>query len=670
MTDLPLPQTSVCPLCAVGCRLTPGDEDRARGSTGPANPNGRLCRKGIGAYRVGDTDADRLTEPLVRRDGDFQPVSWTTAYDQVVEGIQDIVATDGPDALAFLGAPHCTNEENYLLQKLARVIGTNNVDNRARLCHVSSTRALSERVGWPATTNSLSELEDADVILVAGANPAERQPIAFNSFVRPAVLDGATLVHVDPVGNRTTRLADYHIAPQPGMDALVFELLSSAMLDEGNEEAVDHAFITERTRGYDSFAASLSGLDHEQAVATAGVDTSTIAHVADHIAEADRVAALVGTGIEGDEAEPNAAESLLDLLLLTGNLGCRGSGLYVLRGLVNEQGATDAGCVPDRLPGHQPVTDPSARSRIAAEWGIEPPSTPGKTASELLAAFGDEIRGAVVVGENPAISKRNSEWIHRRLTGLDILVVLDIVPSETTRHADVVLPAVAGVEKEGTFTNLERRIQRSRPTRASPGQARSDFTVLCELGERLFDRKDYFDYSTVGEAFDELSRVAPTHAGLSYDDIGPEGRQWPVDSDGVLYRESFDTADGLAVFGTARYGLGAAQYETTGRRIDSDTESGLCLVAGGRASEFDIDQSASDYRSRIHPIDASNHDIVSDDTISVSNGQVTVETGVDITDRIRQGTVYLPAQAADPFLRCESSTVTVRPLSEPTDGPN
>jgi len=654
------PTPSVCPLCAVGCRLVPGENQRARGSAGPANPNGRLCRKGVGAYRVGDGDADRLTEPLVRQDDTLQAVSWDGAYERIVDGVEGIKTTHGPNALAFLGAPHCTNEENYLLQKLARSLGTNNVDNRARLCHVSSARALSDQVGWPATTTSLADLEASDIILVAGANPAERQPIAFNSFVRPAVLNGARLVHVDPVGNRTTRLADYHVAPRPGTDALVFDLLSAAVVERG--DGVDRAFITDRTRGYDSFAASIAGLDRERAVARAGVDATTIGEVVDRIAEADRVAALVGTGIEGDGDEPNAAAALLNLLLLTGNLGRRGTGLYVLRGLVNEQGATDAGCVPDRLPGHQSVTDPKARESIAAAWGVEPPSEPGQTASELLAAFGDDIRGAVIVGENPAVSKREPEWIRRRLDSLDLLVVCDIVPNETTRYADIVLPVAAGVEKTGTFTNLDRRIQRSRPTRAPPGTARSDFDVLRELGSRLVAGRELFDYTCVGDVFDELARVAPTHTGLSYDEIGPEGCQWPADTDGVLYSESFETPDGLAAFVTAQHAV-----EPTATTVDSNNVGRLQLVAGGRASEFEIDRAHSGRQLRMYPVDAHDRGIEPADDIVVSNGQVSVETSVEITDRLREGTVYLPATVADPLLRSGGSTVTVRPASESTD---
>lgn len=642
---------TVCPLCGVGCRLKPGpDGSRAQGAVGPANPNGRLCRKGIGAFD--DVDEDRLTRPLLRQDGGRRTVSWATAYDHIVDQFERLIDVHGPDALAFLGAPHCTNEENYLLQKLARTLGTNNVDNRARHCHVSTTRVLSDRVGWPATTNSLEDLSDADVIIIAGANPAERQPIAFNSFIRPAVNEGATLIHLDPVGNRTTRLADIHIAPRPAMDALVFDLLSVRVFDM---DGTDEAFVAQRTRGYEAFTAALAGLDYEKAVSVADVDGDVVNSVAELVAGADRVAGLVGTGIEDSAGQTNASEALFHLLLLTGNIGRCGTGLYVLRGLVNEQGATDAGCVPDRLPGHQPVTDPEAHDRIASEWGTAPPFSPGKTAKELLAAFGDDVHGALVVGENPAISKRDQDWIRQRLDALDLLVVLDLVPSKTTRHADVILPAAAGVEKSGTFTNLERRVQRTRQTTTPPGKARSDFTILRDLGKRLFEGADYFDYSEVSEVFNELTRVAPTHAGVSYTDIDREGRQWPFDNDGMLYRETFDTPDGLAVFGTAQ------------PMVASESESGLHLVAGGRTSEFYSDYPVSDQMLQIHPADASERGIESADSIVVSNRKTDVETTAKLDNSIRQGTVYLPAEVADPFLRCEASTVTVRPASETTD---
>jgi len=632
--------TTVCPLCGVGCRLEAGEGSRASGVPGPANPEGRLCSKGVGAFDVGD---DRLTEPLVRRDGRLQPVSWATALDRATEALTEVRTALGPDSLAFLGAPHCTNEENYLLQKIARLLGTNNVDNRARLCHVSAARTLAERLGWPATTNSLADLHEADVVIVAGANPAERQPIAFNSFVRPAVSDGTTLVHVDPVANETTRLADYHVAPRPGRDATVFDLLSGRLL---GGDGVDRSFVADRTRGFDRFRESMAEYDRERAVSAAGVDADTLARVGDELAAADTVAAMVGTGIEGGDGETAAA--LLDLLLLTGGVGRPGTGLFILRGLANEQGAVDAGCVPDYLPGYQPVTDRAARDRVADEWGVTPPSTPGKNARELLAAFGEGVQGALVVGENPAVSKREREWLRRRLDGLDALVVVDIMPNSTTKHADVVLPAAAGVEKSGSLTNLERRVQRFPRAATAPGDARPDLAILSELGARLTGEPASFDYDGPAEVLDELSRVAPTHAGIAEADLDA-GRQWPFDSDGVLYRATFDTDDGLAAFGTAR------------SVPEGDSGDSLRLVTGGRTSEF-ADDSAATAVLRLGVSDAAERNIDSGDEVVVTDGVTEVVATAQVDEGTRSGTVYLPAIVADPLLRGRGSTVRLDPV--------
>ncbi|MDS0261191.1 molybdopterin-dependent oxidoreductase [Haloarcula sp. S1CR25-12] len=633
--------TTVCPLCGVGCRLKAGDGGRARGVPGPANPEGRLCSKGVGAFDVGD---DRVTEPLVRRDGRLRPVSWATALDRAAEGLRAVRTAVGSDGLAFLGAPHCTNEENYLLQKIARTLGTNNVDNRARLCHVSAARTLAERLGWPATTNSLADVREADVVIVAGANPAERQPIAFNSFVRPAVRDGTTLVHVDPVANETTRLADYHVAPRPGRDATVFDLFSARLLADG--DGVDRSFVADRTRGFDRFGESMADYDRERAVSAAGVDADSVARVGDELAAADTIAAMVGTGIEGGDGETAAA--LLDLLLLTGSVGRPGTGLFVLRGLANEQGAVDAGCVPDYLPGYQPVTERAARDRVADEWGVTPPSTPGKNARELLAAFGEGVRGALVVGENPAVSKREREWLQRRLDGLDTLVVVDIMPNSTTEHADVVLPAAAGVEKSGSLTNLERRVQRFPRAATAPGDARPDLDILSELGARLTGKPASFDYDGPEAVFDELSRVAPTHAGIAYADLDAGGRQWPFDSDGVLYRATFDTDDGLAAFGTAR------------SVPERDSADSLRLVTGGRTSEF-ADDSAATAVLRLAAADAAERNIDAGDEVIVTDGVTEVVATAQVDEGTRSGTVYLPAIVADPLLRSGGSTVRLDP---------
>jgi formate dehydrogenase major subunit len=651
------PPATVCPLCAVGCRLRPGagpesgsgsesesdsgSGSRARGVAGPANPEGRLCRKGVGAFDVERGD-DRLRQPTVRRDGDHVSVPWPEAVDAAAEALTRVRAAHGADAVAFLGAPHCTNEENYLLQRLARAFGTNNVDNRARLCHESAARTLADRVGWPASTGSLSDLRAADVIVVAGANPAERQPVAFNSFVRPAVRDGTTLVHVDPVGNRTTRLADVHLAPHPGADRAVFDLLCARLL--AADRGVDRAFVAERTRGFEAFAASAAAFDTADATAAAGVDPDATARVVDAIAEADRVAALTGTGVDGTDAV--APGGLLNLLLLTGNMGRPGSGWYVLRGLANEQGAVDAGCAPDRLPGHQPVTDPQARDRVSAVWRHSIPETPGKTARESLAAFGEEVRGALVVGENPAVSKRDREWVRDRLDALDALVVSELYPNETTARADVVFPAAAGVEKAGTITNLERRVQRLRPAATPPGNARPDFAILRALGRRVVG-PGQFDYPNPAAAFDELARVAPTHAGGRYDSLGDDGRQWPFGDDGPLYEESFDTADGRARFGRLRPVSGS---EDLGDRLH--------LVTGGRCGGLTAEPVANTV-VRVNPADADDRGLGAGDVVRIGADGPRVTATVALDEGTRRGAVYLPAVVADPLLRAGVSTVTL-----------
>ena len=631
-------ESTVCPFCAVGCRLAPGEEGRAVGREGPANPDGRLCAKGIQAFRAFDDD-ERLTEPLVRRDGELVPTDWPTALDRVARGFRAVLDAHGADALAFLGAPHCSNEENYLLGKLARSLGTNNVDNRARACHAVAAGAMRERLGWPAMSNSLADLAEADVFLVVGANPADQQPVAFDSYVRPAVNAGATLVHVDPRATRTTRTASLHLAPHPGTDALVASLLCAVVLEAG---LADEAFVERRTTGFGAFADSLRELEFERAADTAGVDPDSLREAGRLVGEADRVAVVAGTGVETTHGTMTAPDALVNLLLLTGNLGRPGTGMNLFRGLNNEQGAVDAGCVPDALPGHDSVADPAARERLAAEWGVEPPASPGLPEGEALAAFGEGVHGALVVGENPAVSKHDEAWVTERLDALDTLAVVDVVHTETTARADVVLPAAVATEKRGTVTNMDRQIQRLQPTSEPPGAARTDFAILRALGRRLASG---FDYAGPDEAFAELRRVAPPYAGVDPDgEAGP--RRWP-DGERVLYRDAFRTGDGRAPF----VPIGAGE---------SDQRSGLYLVAGSRVGGFAAAERA-DRRLHLEAADAAERGIADGDEVVVEGDGVTVEVEAAVGSEVRPGTVYLHADAADPLVRRGVTRVEVRP---------
>ncbi|CCC39134.1 molybdopterin oxidoreductase family protein [Haloquadratum walsbyi] len=678
---------TICPRCGVGCRLRRREDTsrtgRAKGVNGPANPNGRLCRRGINAFDfslddpetaaktgVDNPETGRLihprcalpeTEPTDNTDSThMRRISWQTAYETICDRFSAVREIHGPDALAFLGAPHCTNEENYLLQKLARTLGTNNIDNRARHCHRETTRTLASRLGYPATSTSLDEILDADVIIAAGANPADRQPIAFNSFIRPAVSEGTTLIHIDPVGNETTRLADIHLAPRPGYDAAVFDLLSTIIVEQGG---IDETFLSERTRNAERFQQSLMTLDADDARVAADIDAESLHCVAQAIIDADHVIALTGTGVdesghtETNQPDPNAPAALIHLLGLTGNLGCSGSGVIVLRGLINEQGATDTGCVPDRLPGNQSIQNPEARARVGDVWGIDPPSTPGTSATALLDGFGNDIHAALVVGENPALSKRDPSWVKDQLNSLDTLVVIDPLWSTTAEHADVVLPAATGVEKRGTVTNLERRVQRLTQTQAPPGQARTDFRILSDLGRRLIG--ETFDYQNIEAVFTELTQVSPPHAGISYTDVGVDGQQWPFHTDSRLYDKEFLTSDGKMSFGTVQ----------PIPVVTDDSAQTFTLLTNGRTSEVYGETEKENPQVQLHPTDAKKHDLTDGMIVTIENADAAVEATVTIETNVRQGTLSIAAVAADSLIRAETgdSVVTIASSSHSDD---
>ena len=541
-SDDGLAEHTVCPQCAVGCNLRyDADAGRATGVEGsPVNREGRLCPKGIGAFD--GVDEGRFDEPLVRVDGDLEPATWAEAYDRVEAAFDDVRARHGGDALAFFGAPRCTNEENYLFAKLARLLGSNTVDNRARSCHGATEAAMTERLGSGGATNSVADLADADAFLVVGADPADRQPIAFNTHLRPAVNDGATLIHVDPSENRTTRAADAHLDLRPGADGLLVTLLAAVVVQEG---LVDREFVAARTDGFESYAERLRAVDVAANAPRTGLDADAIRDAARAFGRADRGAVLTGTGVEGDDV--TAPDALVNLLLLTGNLGRRGAGMLPLRGLVNEQGANDVGARPGHLPGYRPVSDPDARSRVAAEWGSEPPATPGLSEPDAVRTFGDEIRGAYVIGENPAVNKLDDDRARRRFEALDFLVVQDVATNRTTEFADVVLPASVWAEKRGTVTNLDRQVQSLRRTRSPPGDARTDRRVLQEVGARVTDAPEQFAYDGPEAVFEELTRVNPLYAGMDYDGVADGGQRWPFPAGAasgtrVLHAERF--ADG------------------------------------------------------------------------------------------------------------------------------
>ena len=674
------PRKSICPFCGVGCGLTYSDTGMGTGWEGPVNTRGEICPKGAAAFEPVE-HGDRLTRPLVRENGHLVTAPWEEALDRVVDGFGDILDEHGPAALAFFASSNCTNEENYLFQKLARVLGTNSVDNCARLCHSSTVAAMSDRLGAGAMTNTLDDIGEADVFLVCGSNPAEQHPVAFRSYMLPAIQDGTTLIHVDPRANDTTDAADIHVPVTPGYDIPVLNAMAAVILEEG---LVDESFCAERVEGLDTFRVHLDGVDVEENARMAGVDPDDLRAAARAYGEADRAAAFTGMGMSQHHCGTDNVHALLNLALLTGNLGERGTGVNPLRGQNNVQGASDVGTLPHVLPGYQEVTDPDARATVAAEWGVEPPAEPGLTETEMTHEFGDTIKGAYIFAENPAITEPNTAHVVDGLEDLDTLVVQDLYVTETAEHADVVLPGSAWAEKAGTVTNTDRQVLRMRQMAEPPGDARGDLDIIAAVGTRLADDSPArFAYDGPEQVFDELTRVSPIYAGMSYAGIGTGSQRWPFPEDAdegvdVLHEGTFSSGSTTAPLVPVDHVLPADALAddqlvlTTGRVLQHFNSGALSRRSGTlmRMRGEDVVQ--------IHPDDAAERGIDDGDTVRVESDRGAVSVEASVTPRTTPGTVFMTFHYADPLVNTltgdaldpvakipeyKHSAVTVTPLA-------
>ena len=639
---------SVCPYCGVGCGIEYAGNGRAGGWEGPVNARGEICPKGAAAWEAVE-DEDRLTRPLVRESGHLVTASWAEALSRVEAAFDRIVEEHGPDALAFFASSNCTNEENYLFAKLARVLGTNNVDNCARLCHASTVAAMSERLGAGAMTNTLEDLTEADCLLVTGTNPAEQHPVAFRSYLLPAVRDGATLVHVDPRANDTTDAADRHLPVRPGHDVPLLNAMAKVLLEE---DLVDRSFLAERTEGVDRLREHLAAVDVEANAELAGVDPADLRAAARAYGAADRAAAFTGMGMSQHGCGTDNVHALLNLALLTGNVGRPGTGVNPLRGQNNVQGAGDVCALPGVLPGYEPVTDPAARERVAAVWGVEPPAEPGLTEVELTHRFGEEVRGAFVFGENPAVTEPNANRVAEAFDRLEFLVVLDLFETRTTEYADVVLPGSAWAEKAGTVTNTDRRVMRMRPNAEPPGDARRDLRVIQTVGRQLVDRPGAFELDGPESVFEELTEVNPLYAGMSYDGIGDGYQRWPFPEGAesgtdVLHADRFATGERTAPLVPVGHvppadDLAAGELVlTTGRvlqQFNSGALTGRSATLTGMRPEDAL---------QIHPEDAAERGIEDGDPVRIENGRGEVTLDAEVTPAIRRGTVFCTFHYAD-----------------------
>jgi len=642
-------QQTVCPYCGVGCTLEYAGNEKATGTAGPVNKKSEVCPKGVAAFDIVTHD-ERLTEPLADDDGDFVPVSWETAMERIEDELTAVVDEHGADAVQFFASSNCTNEENYVFQKIARMLGTNNVDNCARMCHSSTVAAMSERFGAGAMTNTLEDMMETDCLFVAGANPAEQHPVIFRSYLLPAIRDGATLIHIDPRENDTTEAADIHLPVRPGQDIQLLNAVTAVLLEE---DLIDEAFVEERTTDIERLREQFDEGTVEAGAEAAGVDPEKLREAARTYANAEAATIITGMGMSQHTSGTDNVRALLNLALLTGNVGRPGTGVNPLRGQNNVQGAGDVGALPNIFPGYESVTDATARERVAGEWGVEPPAEPGMTEVTATHNFGEEIKAAVVFGENPAMTEPDANSVSDAFDELDFCLVIDLFETETAAHADIVLPGSSWAEKSGTVTNTDRRVMRMRPNADLPGNARRDLDILCEIGGRLLDR-DAFEYDGPSAVFDELTRVSPIYAGMSYDGIGEGAQRWPFPA---------DAEEGVDILHTDEFANGETEAPLMAVSpkppADAVGDNQLVLTTGRVLAHFN--SGALTRRSRtltmmrgedvleIHPADAEKRGIEDGETVVVENERGRVTVAADVTATIQQGVVFCTFHYTEPL---------------------
>ncbi|RLM88499.1 formate dehydrogenase subunit alpha [Halobellus sp. Atlit-38R] len=647
------PVKTICPYCGVGCgiQVQPGEEpsDMRFMPWGDAPVNdGRVCIKGGAATQVVDHE-DRLTEPLIKEDGEFREASWDEAYERIVSEMESIREEHGPDAMGFFGSSKTMNEENYLLQKLARRYGTNNVDNCTRMCHASTVWALRTSLGAGAMTNSMEDLmNEADVLWIQGANPAEQHPIANSNYFRQAVLDGATVIQVDPHANKTTRSFEIedtdrhqHLQLEPGTDIPLLNIVLKTVLEN---DWVDEEFIAERTEGIEDLRETLEDFDKEAAAEECGVPLEDIELAAEKYANADNAAIFTGMGMSQHTCGVDNVQNEINLALVTGNLGRPGTGVNPLRGQNNVQGTSDVGAMPNVLPGYQLVDDDEARESVEDVWGFEVPDEPGLTNVEITHNIGEKIHGMYVMGENPVMSEPDANRVAERLEEVDFLMVQDIFMTETAEFADVVLPATTWAERGGTVTNTDRRVQRMRPVQKVHENTKHDLDILCEVGTRLFG--EGFDFDTPEEVFEELREVCPIYHGMTYDRLGEDGVHWPCyepgdEGDPFLYEDSFDTESGLGQIEGVTH---QPPKETpddeyplilTTARLEEHYNTGTMSRRSPR-----LNNQYPENFVDVHPNDAERYGIEDGEKVTVKSrrGEITVEAHV--TEDIKEGVIW------------------------------
>lgn len=629
---------TVCTYCGVGCNLevaVSGGKIKSIQAPYDAAANaGHTCLKGRFAFSFYN-HPDRLKTPLIKRNGVFEPATWEEAYDYIAKELTRIKTNFGPDYIAGISSARCTNEENYLMQKFMRaVIGTNNIDSCARVCHSPTALGMQRTFGTGAATNSIIDLKYTDFVMVIGANPTDAHPVT-GAKIKQFMMKKPGIV-IDPRRTELAKYATYHLQLKPGTNVALLNMMLYYIINEGLE---NKQFIEERTEGYEDFKKHILSLNMDEHAAITGVDKELVRAAAVAYASADNAMSFHGLGVTEHSQGTYTVMLIADLAMITGNIGRRGVGVNPLRGQNNVQGAADMGCQPHQGAGYFDVTNPEYHAKYESFYQAKLPIHIGYKIPQMYdAAIGGKLKALWLMGEDNAQTDPNTNHVKQALNSLDLLIVQEIFMTETAMLAHVVLPASSFLEKSGTFTNGERRIQRVNAVVEPIEGTKPDGQIVVELMQHMgYPQPNY----TAENVLQEIAKIVPFFAGVKWNELGDNGKQWPVLPDGtdteILHTDTFKRGKGK--FEKASWKESRELEEnknefpyvlTTNRELEHYN----CGTMTRRTNNAKI---LTEDVLMIHPDDAQKHHITDGDLVCISSARGKIDVKARITDEVMPG---------------------------------
>ncbi len=629
---------TICTYCGVGCNLEVAVVNgKVKSIQAPYDADvnqGHTCLKGRFAFSFYN-HPDRLRTPLIRKHGELVQATWEEAYEYIAKELNRIKNDFGPDYIAGISSARCTNEENYLMQKFIRaVIGTNNIDSCARVCHSPTALGMQRTFGTGAATNSVIDLQYTDCIMVIGANPTDAHPVT-GAKLKQFAMHGTSIV-IDPRRTEMARYATYHLQLRPGTNVALINMLLYYIIKEGLE---DKQFIESRTEGYEEFKNHILNIDIEKMEAICGVDRNLVRSAAIAYASAPNAMSFHGLGVTEHSQGTYTVMLIADLAMITGNIGRRGVGVNPLRGQNNVQGAADMGCQPYQGAGYLDITNPDNHHLYEDFYHAKLPLHVGYKIPQMYdAALNGKLKALWLMGEDNVQTDPNTQHVVNALNQLDLLIVQEIFMTETAKMAHVVLPASSFLEKSGTFTNGERRIQRVQKVVEPIEGTKSDGQIMVEIMNRMGYAQPDYDPKTMLE---EIAQIVPFFAGVKWDELGENGKQWPVLKDGsdteILHIDTFKRGKGkfhIATFKESEeivnHGAEFPYILTTNRELEHYN----CGAMTRRTGNAEI---LTDDVLMINPTDASDHLIAEGDMVCIISARGKIDVKAHITDEVKAG---------------------------------